>query len=160
MKLFILIKNKMKEVTLWFIIKDGKILLPLKKRGFGEGLYNGFGWKLENWETPQQAMIREAKEEIWIDITKLVQKWIITFIFEEKPERDQKGYIYLIDDFKWNIVETEEMKPYWFDLDKIPYDKMWEDDKIWLPVFLSGENFEFEFIFDKNGKLRKHRRIR
>jgi hypothetical protein len=28
------------------------------------------------------------------------------------------------------------MKPYWFLLNEIPYDKMWEDDKIWLKEVL------------------------
>jgi hypothetical protein len=28
------------------------------------------------------------------------------------------------------------MKPEWFDIEKIPYDKMWDDDIIWLPRVL------------------------
>jgi hypothetical protein len=28
------------------------------------------------------------------------------------------------------------MKPEWFNIKNIPYDKMWEDDKIWLPEIL------------------------
>ena len=31
---------------------------------------------------------------------------------------------------KWEgeISETEEMKPIWFDFDKIPFENMWKDD--------------------------------
>jgi hypothetical protein len=28
------------------------------------------------------------------------------------------------------------MKPEWFSIDEIPFDKMWEDDKYWMPRIL------------------------
>jgi 8-oxo-dGTP diphosphatase/2-hydroxy-dATP diphosphatase len=34
-------------------------------------------------------------------------------------------------------VETEEMKPEWFSLDKIPYEQMWESDEEWLKRVLN-----------------------
>lgn len=45
------------------------------------------------------------------------------------------------------------MKPQWFNIDQIPYDEMWDDDKIWLPRVISGENVEYNFNFDENGKI-------
>jgi len=32
-----------------------------------------------------------------------------------------------------------QMRPQWFAEDKIPFDNMWADDRIWLPTFLQGE---------------------
>ncbi len=55
--------NKL-ETTLCLLKKDNQILLALKKRGFGEGKYNGIGGKIEENETPEFAMIRETEEEI------------------------------------------------------------------------------------------------
>ena len=37
----------MKNMTLVFPLKPGKVLLGMKKRGFGSELYNGFGGKVE-----------------------------------------------------------------------------------------------------------------
>jgi len=34
------------------------------------------------------------------------------------------------------VKETEEMKPEWFSIDEIPYDKMWDDDSYWMPRIL------------------------
>jgi len=35
------------------------------------------------------------------------------------------------------MKESEEIKPFWFDLENIPYKKMWEFDKHWLPRILN-----------------------
>ena len=122
----------MKKTTLWFIIENDKIMLAMKKRWFGAGWYNGVGGKVEKWETIQQAMIREAKEEISIDILDLEYIWVLNFYFDENQDWNQSVYVYFIKKYNWEIQESEEMKPYWFSLKEIPYDKMWEDDKIWL----------------------------
>ena len=64
---------KNKETTLLIIKKENKILLARKKRGFGLGKWNGIGGKIEENETPEEAMIRETEEEIFatpIDLKK------------------------------------------------------------------------------------------
>lgn len=48
-----------KLLTLVLVRNDvGDILLGLKKRGFGEGKWNGFGGKVEPGETIHQAAAR------------------------------------------------------------------------------------------------------
>jgi hypothetical protein len=32
------------------------------------------------------------------------------------------------------------MRPQWFTFTDIPYDQMWEDDRIWLPMVLNGQD--------------------
>jgi 8-oxo-dGTP diphosphatase/2-hydroxy-dATP diphosphatase len=46
------------------------------------------------------------------------------------------------------ITESEEMRPQWFELDKIPFDQMWQDDKHWFPLFLAGKKFRGKILFD------------
>jgi hypothetical protein len=43
--------QKKKILTLVLIHQPPKILLAMKKRGFGQNLYNGFGGKVEENET-------------------------------------------------------------------------------------------------------------
>ena len=50
-------------------------------------------------------------------------------------------------------VETEEMRPRWFALSEIPYEKMWSDDILWLPLFLKGISFLAYFHFDAQEKM-------
>lgn len=32
------------------------------------------------------------------------------------------------------------MRPQWFTFADVPYDQMWEDDQIWLPMLLNGQD--------------------
>ena len=52
-----------KLLTLVFLREGEKVLLGMKKRGFGEGKWNGFGGKVEAGETIIEAAAREVKEE-------------------------------------------------------------------------------------------------
>ena len=46
-------------LTLGLIYQDGKVLLGYKKRGFGEGWWNGFGGKVKVEESIEDAAKRE-----------------------------------------------------------------------------------------------------
>jgi ADP-ribose pyrophosphatase YjhB (NUDIX family) len=78
----------MRQCTLVFLIKpsEQKILLAMKKRGFGVGKWNGVGGKLQNDETVKDAAIRETLEEIAVKINHddLINVAIIDFFFENK----------------------------------------------------------------------------
>lgn len=39
------------------------------------------------------------------------------------------------------------MRPKWFKLDEIPYDKMWTDDRFWLKNVLNDQQFYGYFKF-------------
>jgi 8-oxo-dGTP diphosphatase len=47
------------------------------------------------------------------------------------------------------------MKPQWFPIKDVPYNKMWDDDQYWLPRVLAGEHLQAEFIFDERAKVIK-----
>lgn len=50
--------NKVKVLTLALIRNQQRVLLGMKKRGFGQGLWNGFGGKVEEGETIKEAAKR------------------------------------------------------------------------------------------------------
>ena len=80
-------------------------------------------------------------------------------VFDEfiKAERaNLTMHIFVATEFEGEPTESDEMIPEWFDLDKIPYDKCFPDDKYWLPLVLSGKRIEGNFKFDENFKLLKH----
>ncbi len=152
----------MQQATLAIMIKDNKIFLWEKKRGFAKWVLNWVGGKQEWNETIEQCMIREAKEEIWIDILKQEKVWVLKFFFEDNLDWNQSVYIFNVLKYSWEVIESEEIKPFWFDLDKIPYDKMWADDIYWLPRILAWEkDIEYNFWFDNdNWKLLKWEKVK
>jgi 8-oxo-dGTP diphosphatase/2-hydroxy-dATP diphosphatase len=139
----------MKKIqTVCIIKKDSKILLGLKKRGFGMGRWNGFGGKVEEGETIEKSVKRETKEEAEIEITNLEKIGIIDFKFEDSA-REVEVHFFKADIEKGEPTETEEMKPEWFDIENIPYSRMWPDDRYWIPMFLAGKKFRGRFLFNK-----------
>jgi len=152
----------MLQTTLWIMIKDWKIFLWEKKRGFWKWVLNWIWGKQEGSESIETCMIREAEEEIGINILKLEKVGILHFYFQEKSDWNQDVHLFNILDYSWKIIESDEIRPFWFDLDKIPYDKMWADDIIWLPRFLNWEkNLEYNFFFDaENWKILKSEKIK
>jgi len=134
------------RANLLFIVHEGQILLIQKKRGLGAGKINGPGGKVDPGEAPLDAALRETFEELDIMPLGAEQRGELHFQFRD-------GYslhcaVFLAHDFLGEPRETEEAVPLWTALDQIPYDKMWADDRHWLPLLLRGECFHGYFEFD------------
>lgn len=142
-------KNKKKEIaTLCMIHQHSKILLGLKKRGFATGRWNGFGGKVKEGESIEEAAIRELFEEAGIKTNSLSKIGILDFEFLNGEDSFQV-HIFKANDFIGEPMETEEMKPQWFHVDEIPFMQMWSDDLYWMPLFLKGKKFKGRFLLDK-----------
>jgi 8-oxo-dGTP diphosphatase len=142
------------HATLTFVVCDDRILLIRKKRGLGAGKINGPGGKLDPGETPEQAAIRETQEELHVRPTGIEEAGELRFQFAD-------GYSIYVHVFRASgcegePTETVEAIPIWSSLDSIPYDEMWEDDRMWIPMMLRGERFEGAFLFDGDSML-EHR---
>lgn len=144
-----------KLLTLAIVNKGGRLLLGLKKRGFGEGYYNGFGGKVEEGETIEEATARELEEESGIIPLKMTKQGVLTFHFDDKP-CPWEVHVFQVFDFIGEPHETDEMSPMWFEQTDIPFGKMWKDDPIWYPLLLKGEMFRGEFFFEKTHILVSH----
>lgn len=138
-----------KEVTNVLFIKDNQVLLGLKKRGFGVNKYNGFGGKLQANETIREAAIREAIEESGLKPLDLEKVGVIDFP-DSYPLR---MHLYISKKWEGEPLESDEMKPQWFDFNAIPYQQMWEDDVYWLDHVLAGKKIRASFIFEHASDL-------
>jgi 8-oxo-dGTP diphosphatase / 2-hydroxy-dATP diphosphatase len=139
---------KKRLLTLCIPWQDKKVLLGFKKTGFGAGQWNSFGGKIETGETIEEATKRELKEESNIEAREISKMGILNFEFEEYPEI-LEVHIFQTDKFEGVPIETEEMKPQWFSVDKLPYNKMWSSDIHWMPLLLAGKKFKGTFLFDR-----------
>ena len=144
----------MHDATLCFLIKESQnkiteICLAMKKRGFGKDRWNGVGGKVQTneSETIEQALIRETQEEIGVDIKDFSKVAELDFHFPHQPDWDQKVHTYFCRDWSGEPRESDEMAPQWFNSAELPYDKMWPDDKFWVPQVLNKKLLEAQFTF-------------
>eukprot|EP00878_Enallax_costatus_P012396 GHUV01012946.1.p1 GENE.GHUV01012946.1~~GHUV01012946.1.p1 ORF type:complete len:181 (+),score=34.31 GHUV01012946.1:92-634(+) len=147
--------KSVKLFTLAIVNKNGKVLLGLKKKGFGQGYYNGFGGKVEPGETVVQAAQRELHEEAGIRATSLHHRGILTFVFDDQ-QLPWEVHVFHVSDYIGEPTESEEMAPVWFAHAEIPYDRMWADDIYWYPIFLKGAVFQGLFAFEDTHRLVWH----
>ena len=150
-------------------LRDGdKVCLGVRKKvshGLGENLIAGIGGKvgdtpeIQN-ETPEEAIDREANEEIGVKVMEKQYRGRVRFIFSHKPpdskwNNDVK--VYSITGWKGSPTETESTKPLWFSINDIPWKNMWEDNEHWLPKVLSGQQVDAVFLFSDDNKIVEYR---
>lgn len=146
----------MKKVLTLCIVRQGdRVLLGMKKRGFGAGRWNGFGGKVREWETIEEAAKRELKEEAGIVAEDLDERGILEFTFQNNPEV-LEVHVFCATHYAGDPVETEEMRPQWFSANAIPYELTWPDDRFWFPLFLEGKRFKGTFLFQGVNTLLSH----
>jgi len=139
------------RATLVFVITGGRVLLIHKKRGLGAGKINGPGGRLDPDETELACAIREAQEELHITPTDLEQSGKLFFQFTDGLSIHVT--VFRASGYWGEPEETEEAKPLWVTEDKIPYEQMWADDRLWIPLMLAGKNFDGRFLFDDDVML-------
>ena len=146
----------MKEATLCIVVDSSskKVLLGYKKRGFGQGKWNGFGGKIEEKEELFDAAMRELYEESSITASHnhLDKVAELAFRFPSKPEWDQVVHVFTVHCWEGTPQESEEMKPEWFSFSEIPFKEMWNDDKHWLPLILQGKKLKAAFVFQEDNE--------
>ena len=140
-----------KLLTLVFVLGRGRVLLGMKKRGFGEGNWNGFGGKKEPHETLRGCARRELMEETGLTAPEAAfrERGFLSFLMESDGMKDASGAVSkVLHVFVYSVAEeactgepteSEEMRPQWYPIGDVPYDQMWLDDKV-CPLACPGRN--------------------
>ena len=103
-----------------------------KEQDVNEGKWIGIGGKFEYGESPEECMIREAKEETGLAVTSMKFRGILTFICDKQdPE-----YIclYTIDGFSGQLKECDVGELLWVPKDEIFGLNLWEGDRIFFDL--------------------------
>ncbi|KKW32136.1 MAG: hypothetical protein UY77_C0034G0011 [Candidatus Uhrbacteria bacterium GW2011_GWA2_53_10] len=139
-----------------FILRGNEVLLAMKKRGLGAGKWNGPGGKVKKGETIEEAAIRETKEEVGLTISDLEDRGVIEFIGGSNPDVNRCS-IFVTRTFEGEPIETEEMRPQWFSIDAIPYEQMWDNEKVWLEdVLRHGKSVHLRGLFNDDDTLQRY----
>lgn len=144
--------------SLIYIFRGGdtsarQVLLGEKLRGFGQGNIVGPGGHVEPGETDQQAAIRELHEETGViaEPADVDHAATLTFEFPADPASNAVVAVFLVRAWRGEVVASDEVAPQWYDVDSIPLERMWDDDRYWLPRVLAGERLTATFTYDDSG---------
>ena len=93
----------MKETTLCYVQKDNKYLMLhriKKEEDVNEGKWIGIGGRIEDGETPEQCLVREAMEETGLNLTSYQYRGIVHFRSQDYEDEDM--HLFTADAFEAN----------------------------------------------------------
>lgn len=143
-----------RSTLVYFFNKEWQILLIKNKWWVSKWRWNWVWGKHEKWEDGFDCAIRETKEEVNIDVKRddLVRLWSIYHIFEDEKMWTREAEIFVWS-YDGEVEENDIQVPKWFDVEDIPYDQMWEDDKYWYHEMIKKKEISYKIYFDKNEKV-------
>ncbi len=144
----------MRDTSLVYPLRaDGAVLLGRKRRGMGYGKWNGFGGKIEAGETMRQCAARELFEECGLTAAPESLEMAADLYFCQLSDMSwsHAGVVYFARTWEGAPRVSDEMEPRWFTLAELPYEEMWEADKIWLPMVLAGKKLRGTVYFAEDG---------
>lgn len=132
------------------IIKNNKVLIAKRKSGELKGKWEFPGGKIENEETPQEALRREIKEELDIDIS--VNQLIDSSYYEYKDFNvNLSVYECIHEEGTINDIEHEELK--WVEANKVIEEDLADADSQIaetfvnsLPMSINDEPLHFDYF--------------
>jgi len=155
----------MLNTTLCYITRGNDVLMlhrTKKEHDINKDKWIGIGGKFEGEESPDQCLLREAREETGLTLTSWRCRGVITFLQEGVV--GEYMYLFTADGFEGDLKECDEGDLQWVSrefLDSLP---KWEGDKIFLdllwqdaPFFLLTLRYRGDRLIDAvlNGKQLK-----
>jgi len=123
------------------IIKDGKTLLTKRRGAHAEGTYGSVGGHVKFGESPTEAVKREAKEELGIEIGNLRFATCVNMVKYGKHYVDISFLADIISG-EPTIMEPDRIESVgWYDLDNLPQ-PLFEPVRIVLEQIKSGVAYQ------------------
>ncbi len=151
-------ETSFQKACVGFIEQGDNILLGRRIKvssGLGLGKWSGIGGKIGDEEdfaneTVEEGMIREAKEEVGIDIHRMIYAGNIKFIFQNSHLQSLDTDIFYIEEEDWSGTPraTHVMEPQWYSKVNMPYDRMFGDNYLWVPSVLLRKKIMAVNVFE------------
>ena len=116
--------------------------------------YINDGGKLIPGETPEECVIREVYEESGLTIKNPTLRGIMTFPKFDDID-DWLVFLYTSNEFKGNLIESDEGILNWINNNEILNLNLWDGDKIYLAWLKQDKFFSAKFIY-KNRELKDY----
>jgi 8-oxo-dGTP diphosphatase len=111
-----------------------------KKNDLNQDKWIGIGGKFEGDETPDECLLREAREETGLELTRWKCRGVVTFLTTGQWEGEYM-YLFTADEFRGQLKECDEGDLQWVSrafLNELP---KWEGDQIFLDLLWQDAPF-------------------
>lgn len=150
---------KSKLTTLCYLEKNDSYLLlhRIKKQNdINKDKWIGVGGHFEDFESPDECLVREVFEETGLKLNSYQFRGIVTFVSHDSSEKMYEYMcLYTSSDFSGTMIDCDEGKLEWVkkaDMKKLNF---WEGDYIFLDLIEKNEPFFSLKLEYKNGSLEK-----
>ena len=132
----------MHNSTLCYLLRGDEVLMlhrVKKERDINKDKWIGIGGKFEFEESPDECLLREAKEETGLTLTSWRCRGIVTFLNE--GGEGEYMYLFTADGFQGEMIECDEGNLEWVSREFLETLPMWEGDKIFLNLLWQDAPF-------------------
>lgn len=145
----------MRLTTLCYVEKDECCLMlhrVKKHQDENAGKWIGIGGHLEENESPDECVRREAREEAGMELQDLKLRGVITFILPDWG--NELTFLYTAKTDRDALPECVEGVLRWVPVKEIPTLELWEGDRIFLPLLKTRNDcFSLKLIYAPGGRL-------
>ena len=141
--------KKLRKAVRTFLIKDNKVIATKYKTEINFEYYDIPEGKIEDYETSEQASIREFKEETGIEIISQEYKGNVII---EYPNMIFDFDVYMVKEFSGTPLEFNENDSMWINIDELlKKDKKFAS--IDILKYMNLENISIKFYVDENHNI-------
>lgn len=132
----------MLNTTLCYISRGSEYLMlhrVKKQNDVNRDKWIGIGGKFEPDESPDECLLREAKEETGLTLTSWRYRGIVTFV--NTVCESEYMHLFTADDYEGEIKQCDEGVLEWIDRKRLYDFTLWEGDRIFLKLLETDEPF-------------------
>ena len=149
----------MRLTTLCYVERDGcRLMMHRVKKNEDEnaGKWIGIGGHLEDNESPEECIRREALEEAGLKLSDLRLRGILTFILPAWG--NELTFLYTAHTDTEELPDCSEGVLKWIPIGEELNLPLWEGDKIFLPLLQNRDDvFSLKLVYDAGGNLTGYR---
>lgn len=132
----------MLNTTLCYVTRGDEVLMlhrVKKKKDLNKDKWIGIGGKFEGEESPDQCLLREAKEETGLTLTSWRCHGVVTFLTDQYE--GEYMYLFTADGFEGALKECNEGDLQWVSREFLNQLPKWEGDEIFLNLMWQDAPF-------------------
>ena len=128
--------------TLCYVLRGDQVLMlhrVKKKNDINHDKWIGIGGKFEAGESPDECLLRDAREETGLTLTDWKCRGVVTFISDEAE--GEFMYLFTADGFEGELTDCPEGDLQWVSREFLNELPKWEGDQIFLDLLWENHPF-------------------